>query len=126
MNKQVSLVEAGNGWIVQVVDPAAAMAFGNPLTNLVARNVDEALYLVRQALTGVGERQVVPPAFTEAVFEEPVSEAQGLMVTPQDLTLGALFAGMQMIAGFGEAAAEDCDCEHCQVVDGEGGEDETI
>lgn len=136
MNVQVSIVGASNGYIVQVVDPAG-MAFGNPLTNSVARNVDEALYLVREALTGRGERQTVPAIFHEAAeaaggrgpFEAPAgdgsrdsSEGQGLMATPQDLTLGALFAGMQMIAGLGEAAAEDCDCEGCQA--SEGGEDE--
>lgn len=113
MNKQVSIVEAGNGWIVQVVDPTGMM-IGNPLTNLVARNVDEALYLVREALTGRGERQPVPAVFTEAIGFDPVAEPAAL-AGPTELTLGALFAGMQMIAGMGEAAGEcddpECDCQ---------------
>ena len=123
MNKQVSIVEAANGYIVQVVDPAA-MAFGNPLTNSVARNVDEALYLVREALTGRGERVPVPAIFHEGMGAEPVAEAAAL-TGPTELTLGALFAGMQMIAGFGETAGEcdDPECE-CQVGERDEGMDE--
>lgn len=122
MNKQVSIVEAGNGWIVQVVDPTGMM-IGNPLTNLVARNVDEALYLVREALTGRGERVPVPAIFHEGMGVEPVAEA-AVAVEPTELTLGALFAGMQLIAGYGEAEMAGVECEdpECECQE-EGGEE---
>lgn len=123
MNKQVSIVEAANGYIIQIVDPAAT-PFGSPLVNSVARNVDEALYLVREALTGRGERAPVPAIFHEGMGVEPVVEAT-VAAGPTELTLGALFAGMQLIAGYGEAemAGGECEDPECECQVEEGGEE---
>lgn len=129
MNKQVSIVEAANGFIIQVVDPMM-MAMGSPLMNSVARNVDEALYLVRQALTGVGERQPVPAIFQEVEFLEE-SVAKGAVGPsagpPADLTFSTLLNGMKMLGALGvyaEAAEEECDDPTCECQVDEGGEDE--